>query len=94
MKSFKEYFENWVEPDEAMGYLGCLLGFINYEGDAYEYVKKTKISPLHSNNQVSTMLFEMLEQMVKVGFLEKDDNWAYRWNKSFKGFWEGGKGGY
>ena len=94
MKSLKDFLENWAEPEEAMGYLGCLLGFIEYEGDAAIYVTKTKINILYSNNQVSTMLFEMLEQMVKVGFLEKDDDWAYRWNKSFKGFWEGGKGGY
>ncbi len=89
----QELFNDWVEPENAMGYLACLLNIISVEGDIKDYFSKNKIGIFHSNNKTSTMLYHMLEQMVGVGFLEKDDDWAYRWNKSFKGYWEGGNDG-
>lgn len=89
----QELFNDWVEPEDAMGYLACLLGIVTYEGDIKNYFSKNKIGIFYSNNKTSTMLYRMLEQMVEVGFLEKQDDWAYRWNNSFKGFWEGGSGG-
>lgn len=93
MQTLKELFIDWVEPEEAMGYLACHIGIISYEGDIKDYFSKNKIDIFHSNNKTSILLYNMLEQMVEIGFLEKDDDWAYRWDNSFIGFWEGGNGG-
>jgi REP element-mobilizing transposase RayT len=36
-------------------------------------------------NSLGDSLYEMLETLVKLEILERDD---YRWNKNFKGYWE------
>lgn len=88
----KVLFDDWIEPDVAEYYLACLLGIMPYEEDLNKYFLKVS-GVFNTNNKVSRMLFNILEEMVRGEILEKRDDYEYRWNKSFKGYWEGGKAG-
>ncbi len=93
MKTIQELFEDWIEPDIAEYYLACMLGIMEYhENSNIEYHRKVK-GVFAVASKLGTALFKMLEQMVEGGMLEKRDDWDYRWNKSFKGYWEGGRDG-
>lgn len=93
MQTLKELLNDWTEPEDAAGFLAGLLGVIAYDGDIKDYFSKNKIGVFYTDNKTSTMIYQMLEQMVEIGFLEKQDEWAYRWNSSFKGYWENGTDG-
>lgn len=88
----KEIFRDWVDPDYAEYYLACLLGLMVYEEDLRGEFSKVK-GVFNTRNKVGDALFEMLERMVEGGFLEKNDDWQYRWNPSFRGYWEEGTDG-
>ena len=92
MQNIKEFFNDWIESDDAFYYLGCLLGVMEYHEDRhnelyYEYYRKIK-GVFAVQTEIGTMLYEMLERMVKEGMLEKRDDWEYRWNQSYKNYWD------
>lgn len=93
MQTLKDLLNDWTEPEDAASFLAGLLGVITYDGDIKDYFSKNKIGIFYTNNKTSKMIYHILEQMAEIGVLEKEDDWAYRWNKSFKGYWEGGKDG-
>ncbi len=97
MKTIQEFFSDWVEPDDAMYFLACHLGIMEYHEQNtaafFEYYPKVK-SVFAVKTGIGTILFEILEKMVEGGLLEKNEDWEFRWNKSFKPYWEGGKYGH
>jgi hypothetical protein len=91
--TIKELFDNWVQPDVAEYYLACLLGIMEYDESIPDFYPAKVGGVFNTHNKIETMLFKMLEAMVKGGILETQEDGDYRWNKSFKGYWEGGKDG-
>lgn len=92
MQNLKEFLNDWIEPEDAFYYLGCLLGVMEYYEDRrneefYAYYRKIK-GVFAVQTEIGTMLHEMLERMVKEGMLEKRDDWKYRWNQSYKNYWD------
>jgi hypothetical protein len=87
----KELFADWQDPDFAEYYLACLLGVMDFD-PTWDTFRKNK-GVFSTGNKVGDALFDMLEQMVTAGMLEKNDDLQYRWNASFKGYWEGGTEG-
>lgn len=79
--NLEQLFADWTEPDDGMYYLLCLLGLVQYKSDLCNF--KHFKSLLHSKNSTSDMLYKWLEDLVGLGMLEKQDDWAYRWNKDF-----------
>jgi hypothetical protein len=53
----------------------------------YAYYRKIK-GVFAVKTTEGDILYNMLEQLTRDGVLEKRDDWDYRWNKSFKGYWE------
>jgi hypothetical protein len=91
--SLKELFSDWIEPDVASFYLACELGLMEYNDNLTlgGYFEVSHVFEVRT--QFGTMCYEMLENMAVCGILEKKDDYEYRWNTSFKGYWEGGKQG-
>ena len=87
MKTLKEFLENWTESDIAMYYLACSLGLMEYQERFGEHFRSVK-GVFAVQNELGTMLYQMLEQTTENGLLEKREDWDYRWNKSYKGYWE------
>ena len=88
----KLLFKDWVDFDIAQYYLACSLGILAYQEDLR--LEFNKVRGLFENrNRVGGALFQMLEQMVNAGMLERHDDLGYRWNDNFMLFWEGGKDG-
>ncbi len=79
--TLKELLNDWTDFDIAMYHLACCLGIMEYEN--FGKVKGV----LNHNNEVSTTLYEMLERLVSLNILERNDD-GYRWNKLYKGSWE------
>lgn len=96
MKPLSQLLENWTEPDDAMYLLACSLSMMEYyefnDEKFPEYYRNIKVV-FASKNRIGTMLYEILEKMFENGLLEKRDDWEFRWNKSFLGYWEGGNDG-
>ena len=92
MLTIEQLFDDWTEPDVGEYYLACLLGLMVFEKDL-DGVFWTQRGVFNTRNKISTMLFRMLEAMVEGSVLEKNDEYQYRWNKQFKGYWDGGKDG-
>lgn len=88
----KELFSDWIEPDVAEYYLVCLLDIFEYNSNLDDTFRKVS-GVFNTGNKVGDMLFDMLENMVKGEILEKNEEFQYRWNNSFKGYWEDGKAG-
>ncbi len=86
MQTLKELLNDWTEPEEAASYLAGLLGIVAYEGDIKDYFSKKKIGIFYTQNKHGSMIYNMLNQMVETGFLEKEDEWYYRWNSSSKSY--------
>lgn len=87
-----ELLSDWTEPDVAEYYLACVIGIMDYESEKTRFQVELK-GVFWTKNRVSDALYQMLESMVVAGMLEKNEDWDYRWNSSFKGYWEGGKAG-
>ena len=78
--TLKELFNDWVEPDVAQYYLACLLGLMAYDSTLAMFKKNSSI--FHVRNELGTMLFQILEEIVKGGVLESNELGQYRWNNS------------
>lgn len=91
--TLKELLNDWTEPDVASFYLACSLGLMEYNENLLLNGCHNVSGVFETRTQFGTMCFEMLEIMAKDGILEKRDEYEYRWNSSFKGYWEGGKDG-
>lgn len=90
--NLKELLAEWEDYDIAQYYLACSLGIMNYDQDFSKEYKKVK-GVFWINNKVGNMLYNILESMVEGELLETNDDGMFRWNKSFKGYWENGKHG-
>lgn len=79
--TLKELLRERTDFDMAMYHLACSLGLM--ESDNFGKV----MGVLNSNNEISKLLYEILENLVEIGFLEVND-YGYRWNEKYKGTWE------
>lgn len=79
MKSFKENISNWTDIDIAMYYLSVSLGMVDEHADFATEVKWV----FWSNNPICALLYNMLMEMINIGFLETNDDDQVRYNQQF-----------
>lgn len=81
MMALSERLKEWADFEYAEYHLGVVLGMFQdlepQDGSPFDRVPKWL---LWTRNPLSTALGEMLNQLVKVGVLECDDNHLLRWN--------------
>jgi len=84
-QSLREALSDWRDIDVAGYALGIALGLMPPK-PAFGRAKHV----FWSNNEIGTMLYAMLDQLVAAGVLEKRDepDFQYRWNPAFRGSWE------
>lgn len=77
-----------MEPDVAHFYLACLLGVMELDESQDAWIRVKGV--FNTNNAVSNCLYEILEQAVAGGMLERNDEVQYRWNREFERhfYWE------
>ncbi|HRH42889.1 MAG TPA: hypothetical protein PKY82_14770 [Pyrinomonadaceae bacterium] len=84
--ALKEKLKDWTDFDIAEYYLACSLGIVNCD-ETFDEFRRTK-SIYASGNPLGNSLFEILEMLVKLGILERNESAGFRWNKNYKGYWE------
>jgi len=91
MKTLKDFLHDWVDPEIAKYYLGCVLGILELHKEDTEpwckYMQKTK-GVYAGGTEEHDLLHDLLQRLVRDGVLEKADRCKYRWNANYKGFWE------
>jgi hypothetical protein len=83
--TLREALSDWSDWDSASYSLGICLGLMPDE-PAFGRAK----SVFWPNHEIGRMLYNMLDQLVAAGVLEKRDepDFQYRWNPAFRGSWE------
>ena len=87
--TLKELLKDWTDYDIAEYYLACCLGIMKYDAEfkpqsEYSIAK----SVFWTGNPLGDSLYAILEKLVEVGVLEKDDDSLFKWNEEYKGYWE------
>jgi len=77
METLKEALTNWVDCDVAMHALAMCFGLVS-EADPYPK------GIYWSNNDTNLALYEILEQLVNLGAIVRDDEQRYRWVASYR----------
>ncbi|MCF6221861.1 MAG: hypothetical protein L3J65_12185 [Robiginitomaculum sp.] len=85
--NLRHTLKEWTEIDVAAFHLGVALGIIpplSDEKDIYNFGGKKWM--FWSENPLGNLLFDLLENLVKLDILEKHkgDNQLFRWNPSYK----------
>ncbi len=85
--SLRHSLREWTEIDVAAFHAGVALGIIpplSDEKEIYNFGDKKWI--FWTENPLGSLLFDLLENLVKLGILEKHktDDQLYRWNSGFK----------
>lgn len=76
---FKHAMKDWDDFDIAAFSLGRSIGLFEF-GETMTHIKHI----FWSNNPIGNVLNKMLEEMVKTGFLLKNDRFQYKWNPQFE----------
>lgn len=77
----RKLFENWVEPEIAHYYVGCLLGIMKFDTSQETWLS-VKAACL-VNGGANRALFPILEACVDSGMLVNNEDAQYKWNKEF-----------
>jgi hypothetical protein len=72
---------DWNDWDGASYSLAISLGIMDKAKTPYMSAAK---HVFWSDNPLGNMLHQTLEELVKLGFVEKNEEDQYRWNKEFK----------
>lgn len=85
--SLKSSLKEWTEIDVAAFRAGVALGIIpplSDEKEIYNFGGKKWV--FWTKNPLGTLLFDLLENLVRADILEKheNDDHLYRWNPDFK----------
>ena len=84
--TLKKLLDDWEDLDVAAYYLACCLGLMDYDKSFAKFREVKHV--FWTGNELSDFLYEMLNQLVKLNILERNDDDFIRWNKSYKGYWE------
>ena len=84
--TLRDELADWTDIDVAGLILARRLGIIGAEVQFQTDAKHV----FWSDHPVGRALYQMLDQLVEAGVLEKRDepDFQYRWNPSFKGSWD------
>ena len=83
--SLEKFFSDWTDPDIGMYYVFCLLGFAEHDTN-YQSFRDYK-GIFASKDPFGDELYFFLENLVKIGMLEKNDDCQYRWNSGYSARW-------
>lgn len=85
-RTLKECLAEWTDLEEAAFVLARALGVMGSEVQRMAQAK----SVFWSRNKVGDALYRILEELVALGALVKDENddTLVKWNPAFKGSWE------
>jgi hypothetical protein len=79
--SLKELLREWEDQDTAAFQVGVTLGILPPDDPGHNTFRRFK-GLLWSNNPVGNFLYHSLDELVRLGFIEHDDNeMKYRWRE-------------
>lgn len=78
----EDLFAEGVDGDHATYYIACILGLFEYDPDLRVVFLEYK-GIFNTKNKISTMLFNLVEELVDVGILIEDEKGQYQYNKNF-----------
>ena len=81
MKTLKEYFSEWTDPDVAEFYIGCVLGI--FEDDSDDTFRNYK-GIFWIDNYLGNGLDHFIVTLVTRGFLIENEDNAVKWKLSEK----------
>ena len=74
--TFKLLFEDWQDYDVSEYYFCCLLGLIEYD-ESFDAFRKNK-GVFCTGNRLSDAIYGILENLVALNILEKNENSEFR----------------
>jgi hypothetical protein len=75
----KETLQDWEDADIARYCVACALGFVEFDS---QYAKFGEFKGVFwTPNPVSDFLEEILDRMVEFGFLERNEDFQYRYSR-------------
>lgn len=79
-ETLQSNLQDWTDAEVAVHDLARVLGIIPIDS-----VFATQFKWIGaSNNPIGNALFDILETLSKLGVLEADDDWRFRWNPTFE----------
>lgn len=80
MTPLNQRLKDWVDFDGAAYELGVVLGVFEETPPGGFWLRHAPKWVFWTDNSLGNTLHEMLEQLVGIGMLEKNDEDQYRWN--------------
>lgn len=82
VRTLKEKLSDWTDFDGAEAAVAMCFGILDEGVDSFFKAKRV----FWSNNELGNLLYQMIIEMVNLGFLEQNEEGQFRWNKEFN--WE------